>query len=402
MASLIDPVLKARMLRSGAGQGLMSIGAGLMGHGTGGGPQALQQGIMGAASAMDPMRVYQAQMMQDQMEDMQAKRRQREIWDESLQSMIGPEQPALGASLIDVPGGGTEPGQVQTSMMAPLPRTVAGGYPVEFLQMLRGLEPSTAAPLLAQMYKPQKPQVPMSAIGKLQADREAGRISPEQYDQAVAVMMKPLTQVNLPKQVSDTQQTVNAILENRQKYDATGEERYKSIADKLEMELAFGGKPPESYIKARNSIQSAREGIGEVYSLISQGQADPLNFKDRAKVKQALSKAQLAYADMLNRGANFTESEQAMINAQLGGDPNDIIDRTLRGDQSYLEGLRMAGEALERRGAGLLESFTTPGIGTFQYPWQQQPQKRTQEDLDRRLSEDPDSLSMEELREMAK
>lgn len=190
-------------------------------------------------------------------------------------------------------------------------------------------------------------------------------------------------EVNLPKQVTEVEKTEEAINRNRQKYEETGDEKYARMADRLEMKLTFGGKPPESYVKARNSINQAREGIGKTYELIARGQANPLSPSDRAEVRQSVNSARLAYADLLNRGANFTETEQAMIDAMLGGDPNDVVMRALRGDQSYLDRLRDAGEALERRGAGLLESFTTPGVGTYEYPWRRQegmvaPQASTQ------------------------
>ena len=186
----------------------------------------------------------------------------------------------------------------------------------------------------------------------------------------------------MPKNVTETEATIQQIEANRQKYEETGDPRYQRVANTLEMNMAFGGKPPAGYVKARTSINQAREGLAETYNLIAKGRANPLSPKDRAAVKQSLDQTRLAYAEMLNRGANFTESEQRMINNMLGGDPNDIAMRVLRGDESYLELLQKAGETLERRGQDLMDAFTTPGAGQFQYPWQrgggaaQQPQTR--------------------------
>lgn len=184
----------------------------------------------------------------------------------------------------------------------------------------------------------------------------------------------PGVEVNLPKPVSEIQGMEESILRNRQKFEETGDPKYARMADRIEMKLTFGGKPPESYVKARNSLGQAREGIAETYRLIQSGQGSSIKPTDRAKVAQSINKARLAYADMLNRGANFTETEQAMIDAMLGGDPNDIAMRALRGDQSYLDGLRQAGEALERRGQKMLKAFTDPTASEFEYPWQNQGQ----------------------------
>ena len=170
----------------------------------------------------------------------------------------------------------------------------------------------------------------------------------------------------LPKKVTEVQGTVEEI----ERLRAKGDPKSTKIADKLEMNLTFGGKPPVDYVKARGALGDAREGISETYRMIAAGQANPLSPKDRASVKQSINKARLAYAQMLNRGANFTESEQAMIDAILGGDPNDVINRALRGDQSYLDALERAGTSLERRGQQMIQAFTSPGVGTFDYPWQ--------------------------------
>ncbi len=158
MVSLIDPALRASMLRSGAGQGLMSLGAGLMAHGAGGGPQALQQGIAGIGQAMDPMRLYQAQMIQNQLQEQADARNRRQAWDETV-GMIGQPtagQPMLGGPLVDMPGGGTEPGQTQTAMLPPIempPEMIAGGGIPP--QLLQALGPERGAAFLSEFYKPQ-------------------------------------------------------------------------------------------------------------------------------------------------------------------------------------------------------------------------------------------------------
>ncbi len=170
MVSLIDPSLRASMLRSGAGQGLLSLGAGLMAHGTGGGSQALQRGIEGIGQAMDPMRIYQAQMIQNQLQEQADERSRWQAWDEAV-SMLGQgEQPMLGGSLVDMPGGGTEPGQAQTAMLGPIempPEMIAGGGIPP--QLLQALGPERGAAFLAQMYKPPAAEKPTTLMQNLEA-----------------------------------------------------------------------------------------------------------------------------------------------------------------------------------------------------------------------------------------
>lgn len=153
MVSLIDPKLRASMLRSGAGQGLMSLGAGLMSHGVGGGPQALERGISGLAQGFDPMRMYQAQMIQDQLQEAADKRQRRQLWDETFGAPTQPpQQPMLGGPLVDMPGGGTAPGQTQTAMLPPQGMALPPSVPPELLQ---ALGPERGAAFLAEFYKPQ-------------------------------------------------------------------------------------------------------------------------------------------------------------------------------------------------------------------------------------------------------
>lgn len=172
------------------------------------------------------------------------------------------------------------------------------------------------------------------------------------------------TTVNLPKDVTETQGMLNAIKEAR----ASGD---NDLADRLEMKLTFGGNPPEAYVKARGALDSAREGLSQVYDLVSKGSSAILP-ADRAKVGQAFDQVVLGYAELTNRGANFTENEQRLINSVIGGDPNDAVMRILRGDKSYLETFKQAAKAIERRGGQLIKSYTEPGVGQYQYSWERE------------------------------
>lgn len=244
------------------------------------------------------------------------------------------------------------------------------GYAAAGANVMSGLQQGLMQSLMTQPGAPQAPKTREVKIGNEVVTQEwdAGTGSWREVGRAER---KPAMEVNLPKAVSETQATIAEI----ERLRAKGDDRSTKLADRLEMNLTFGGKPPAGYVKARGSLNDAREGIAETYELVASGQANPLSPKDRAAVRQAVNKARLAYAEMLNRGANFTESEQAMIDALLGGDPNDVVQRALRGDQSYLTALQRAGEALERRGQQMIETFTTPGVGSFTYPWQGQAQQ---------------------------
>jgi hypothetical protein len=242
------------------------------------------------------------------------------------------------------------------------------GYAAAGSQLMQGFQQSLAQSLMQPAKAPAAPKTREVKSGDEIITQEWDA-STGQWSEVARGVRKPGIEVKnvLPKKVSETQSTIAEI----ERLRGVGDEKSNKIADRLEMNLTFGGKPPVDYIKARGSLGDAREGIAETYDRISAGQANPLSPKDRAAVKQSVNKARLAYAQMLNRGANFTESEQAMIDSILGGDPNDVVQRALRGDQSYLDALQRAGDALERRGGQMIEAFTTPGVGEFVYPWQQ-------------------------------
>jgi hypothetical protein len=183
-------------------------------------------------------------------------------------------------------------------------------------------------------------------------------------EQSRAPRNRPTTTVN--NDMSGTAATVEKIRELR----ASGTPQDTQIADKLEMRMIFGGNPPEPYIKAARAIDRTREGISAAYELVKNG-TGAINPADRAKLKQAFNQAILGYAELTNRGANFTESEQDMINSVLGGSPSDALQRALRGDASYLEAFKIAGAAIEREARGLLETYTKPRGGAgYQYPWE--------------------------------
>lgn len=211
-----------------------------------------------------------------------------------------------------------------------------------------------------------------SSSGKVVTDpRASNLLSPEEMAQKIKLKMagRDQTTINMPKKITEIDAMVEQIDKNREKFKQTGNPRYNRVADALEMKLKFGGKPPEAYSKARQSLGLAREGVAMTYNLLKKG-TSAIKPTDRAKLSQAINQLKLAFADLLNRGANFTETEEAMVGGVIGGDPTDILQRMLQGDQAFLDRLKKTGEIIENRGQALIQTYTSPEIGKFTYPWE--------------------------------
>ena len=157
-----------------------------------------------------------------------------------------------------------------------------------------------------------------------------------------------------------------------EEYRKSGDPIKGKAADAMEMEMYFGGKPPEAYVKSRGALQSARVSTSNLYQLIRDKKDQLFKPDERAHVKQEADNLVLMFADLLNRGANFTETEQDLIKGMLGGDPLSTMGRTLRSRQSYLSRLQRVGEIIERRGEELIKSYTSPSTAKHTYPWQEQ------------------------------
>ena len=139
----------------------------------------------------------------------------------------------------------------------------------------------------------------------------------------------------------------------------------------LRMRVRFGGKPPEAYVKARSSLGDARVALNNLYGLMQRGDDNPLKPSDRKRMGQHFSSLKLAFADLLNRGANFTDTEQALIGGVIGGDPNDLWNRFVSGDEAFRDRLKTTAKIIEARARGLIDSFTKPDLPDFTYAWDQ-------------------------------
>ena len=148
--------------------GLMQLGQGMLAASTA--PRAQRGALL--AQAMNPQAMMQAKRRNDYYALLE--RMSNPVISEAPATAGGP-QPALGGSLVDLPGGATEPGMVQTAMGQPglmsppaAPAMPPGPNLTPFqLDMLRAAGPEQGYGMLAQMMQPAKPQYMKGADGYL-------------------------------------------------------------------------------------------------------------------------------------------------------------------------------------------------------------------------------------------
>ena len=152
-----------------------------------------------------------------------------------------------------------------------------------------------------------------------------------------------------------------------------------AIADRLELKLTFGEKPPEAYAKAMSSVPSARAAISDAYTLIKQhGITGALKPTERAKLKQAWNALVGNMVTLEARGANLTGNEERIIEGILGGKPTDLFARGIRGDESFLQALQNGAKYVETRAASIVSAYTKPFSSKTNYPWEQDAQPAAQ------------------------
>ncbi len=404
MASLIDPALRASMLRSGAGQGLLSLGAGLMAHGAGGGPQALQQGIAGIGQAMDPMRLYQAQMIQNQLQEQADARNRRQAWDETV-GMIGQPtagQPMLGGPLVDMPGGGTEPGQTQTAMLGPIdmpPEMIAGGGIPP--QLLRALGPERGAAFLAQFYKPQAAPKPTSVVQNAMAlGLKQGMPEFDEYVRA-ATLGNRGTQVNI-------------------RNEGNIPPGYRAIRDAQGMIQSLEpipGSPAEQEIaageEAKAAQQAERQRTGDIVTqdidtVLGQiGEGFPVTgvFSAAAAIPGTKADDVAKSLDTIKANIGFDKLQAMRAASPTGGALGQVSERENVLLQSTFGSLAQSQteEQFSRNLRRLRETYLDVIHGKGNRPTASaEAGKGVTIDLENRLRDDPSSLSDEELRELAR
>ena len=348
----------------------VAMGLAMMG-GHGGFGQRMQAGLgalQGAQQRQMQNQLFNLQMqgLHDKQEEREAERKRREQQTSLLYGgmvpMAGPQ--ALSAEAAS--GGAPGPTQAAAGRMNRTEGLLASmGYGPEDIAMFQAMGPDATMKIISErrFAEPDMTGPMQNAAFLFPDDPDAQR----QYVQRVTTMSKaPITNVNLPTNVTETQATLGEI----ERLRTTGDPQDAAMADRLEINLTFGGKPPESYIKASGAVVRVREGLSGVYTAITSGQADPLNLADRAGLQQMYDQAVLGYAELTNRGANFTESEQALIDSVLGGDPTNVFQRLLQGDKDFLERYRRAGEIIDRESKSLLTRYTRPPQVEHEWPWE--------------------------------
>lgn len=182
---------------------------------------------------------------------------------------------------------------------------------------------------------------------------------------ATARASRPVTNVNVPKEVTRVEGLQSAI----QRAQAAGD---TETANLLRNEMLFD-RLPEGPRKALIALPTAQSALNRVFDRIKAQRSrfsvlDPI---ERANLEQDVQTLQLAVVDLKNRGANLTENEKAAVEAIVGGNPNDIGQRLIQGNEVYLNRLKLAGEALRREGQQVIDTFTgIPDPGGFQYSWE--------------------------------
>ncbi len=155
------------------------------------------------------------------------------------------------------------------------------------------------------------------------------------------------------------QSDISVTSELRAKYaDLAGKEtdpvkkkKYEDLASLYERKERFGGKEiPATHLDFLESASTATRWAGKTAEILNDPQrANVLSPKDRAELAQSVQGLKLELATLNKRGANFTETEQKMIDAIMGGNPNDIISRGLRNRADFVDRLRTIHSLIESK-----------------------------------------------------
>jgi hypothetical protein len=185
---------------------------------------------------------------------------------------------------------------------------------------------------------------------------------------------QPNVNVNTQLKMEGEAAGVDAL---RQKYraeaaaakDPAEKARLTAIADAYERRATIGDKQfPEWYTKAAAELGNATSSASELAKLLMDPKTSRLNFNDRAGIKQQLENLRLAYATLKNRGANFTDTEQAMIEALYGGDPLSLQNMVIRDRADFVKKLETAHGAMIREWNGIDNAFRTGKVNIAPFP----------------------------------
>ncbi len=430
------------MVSPGAGgmtqqqMGLLGLGIGLLS----GNPrtQGLASGLQAYGQAYSPQAAMQRQMMQAQTEELQRKAARDKAYENLIlgiptggaaaqaaqPSMV---EPALGGSLVDMPGGGVEPGQVQTAMMPPPQAAGSLRLPEGVTpEMMLALGPDRGAAFLAQMYKPKtpttvspgssvinpytgnviytapfKPTGAQSDIAKLRQDLAEGRISQADFDRALAIKSKPL--VAMPGAETEESKAVGKWY--GEKYTAlqdaaSSARRQKSNLQAIDtlLENVYTGKGGEAILagkKLARLIGADPEGIGsaEAAQALANEQALQLrNPAGGAGMPGAMSDRDRDFLQSMIPGLGTTkEGRKLIIETRNRIADRDIEVAAMARDYRREKG-RLDEGFYDRLDAKFRDSDMFSDLRQSKVP---------AIDLDQRLRDDPSSLTDEELRKLA-
>lgn len=119
--------------------------------------------------------------------------------------------------------------------------------------------------------------------------------------------------------------------------------RLQATADAFYRQMTVGEKDyPEKLRQQAVELGTGTTAAANLATLLNNPDISRLNFNDRAAIAQQFQNLNLAYATLKNRGANFTDSEQKMIAALAGGDPNAWGNMALRTRQDFIKKLEIA------------------------------------------------------------
>jgi len=280
--------------------GLMQLGRGLLSASTA--PRSQRGALM--AQAFDPTSMQEAQR-RSQYYAMIEKMANPVISEQPTgmsAPVAGGPTPALGGSLVDLPGGGTAPGQVQTAMRAPAAPPAPAVAPRGLLspqqaELLKLAGPQAGMGLMAQMMQPAKPNYMKGADGFL-------------YDMNTGQRALPGVEAAGPKPTTLAQNMETAG------YDLSTPEGQQAMRDaimKPDTQITLGAK--------------AETPVGKITQDVERGVITPEE-GDRLKAKaRAYPETQTKAAGFANR---MQKADQAMLGLVGAGlDPANIKEQGL-------------------------------------------------------------------------
>ena len=344
----------------------------------------------------------------------------------------GGPAPALGGPLVDLPGGGTAPGQVQTAMVPPTAPAAPAAAPRGLLspqqaELLRMVGPQAGMGLMAQMMQPQKPNYMKGADGFLY-DMNTGQralpgveakppkptslvqnlstagvdvSTPEGRKTMLDIMTKPQTQVQL-KQTGAIPPGYKAA------YDDKG--NIISLTEIPGGPAAQGVAAAEEAKEAQQAQKQRTSDIvtGDIDLVLSQvDEGFPVTgvFSAASAIPGTKAHDVARTLDTIKANIGFDKLQAMRDASPTGGALGQVSERENILLQSTFGSLAQSqsGDQFKRNLKRLKETYLDIVHGKGKRPVGSAPSGQSVTiDLQNRLRDDPASLSEEELRELAR